>query len=562
MKKYLLIISLIIAALLLTVSVTAENSQLPSNSSEFVIAEGVLQKYTGSEIVVTIPDGVTNIAAGAFTEAASVTTVIINSTECDFEAGAFGESVIINAPADSKASLAAVRDNLTFVPFSTPEKTVKLTIYYNFSMGISASPMYSAELKVGDYYSVPSPVIEGYTASIETVEGVAGESDIAVTVIYSESLADGWSIESGKAKYVKNGRFLVDTTEEIDGIPYNFDENGFLMIASGFLNIGESTYYFRNSTAVTGYNIIANHIYYFNSDGTMLKGRTHGSFEFDINGHMLGSNLIVTVDGKSYYLLGNELSSGFKNINGDIKYFGDDYVMVTNRTLDGYTFDKDGVLIAGISISELEISKISDVSYSGTPLKPSVTVKFKGILLSENVHYTLSYSGNNAPGTGKVTIQGIGIVSGSTDVYFTILGENALTLTIKYVNVMGSPVASTYVTQIEPGSSFNIPSPEVEGMRPDQDSISGVMGDESVTYTVTYTRVHETSDTGSSDETTDPAESTSQTITEETTEITGYKYDYALLVKVFVVATLVTGITIVLILNWDLIKKKLSRKAK
>ena len=40
----------------------------------------------------------------------------------------------------------------------------------------------------------------------------------------------------------------------------------------------------------------------------------------------------------------------------------------------------------------------------------------------------------------------------------------------------------------------------------------------------------------------------------------GYKYDYALFIKVFIIATLIAGAAIVLILNWDRIKKALEKK--
>lgn len=557
MKKFTLTVTALVLAMLFAITALATNG-------EFDILDGVLQKYNGSAAVVTIPDGVTNIKADAFAEAVGITTVIINSDTCDFEAGTFPAGTTINANTNSKAQLAATRDGLTFVPFVT-EKFVNVKIDYTFSNGSTAAPSYTAQIKAGEAYSVTSPAVSGYTPSLAVVEGTAGETDVAVTVIYNATLADGWSIKDGKAKYIKNGSYVKGAVEDIDGVSYTFDEAGNAVIASGFLNVGSNTYYFLNSTAVTGYRIITKFVYYFNTDGTMLKGGSVGEQEFDISGHMMGSNIIVTIGGKSYYLLGDELSSGFKNIDGNIRYFGDDYSMAVNTTLNGYTFDKAGNLTAGIKIEDLEISKLSDVAYTGSAHKPSLTVKFKGIPLVEGTHYKLTYSNNTEPGTASVKLSGLGSVSGEATLTFTILGENAFTLTIKYVNVMGAPIAESYVTQMEPGTKFDVPTPYVEGYRPDQDTVSGVMGESDITITVTFTKVQTESE--SSTDTTDPLESTdvtasspedtdpNETEVKEKTEITGYTYNYSLLIKVFIIATLVTGIAIVLILNWDVIKK-------
>ena len=279
------------------------------------------------------------------------------------------------------------------------------------------------------------------------------------------------------------------------------------------------------------------------------------------------------MDGNVYFLVSNELFSGYKMINGSIMYFGSDYKQAKSTAVDGYTFDASGALISGISADELEISGPSDAVYTGDALEPSVTVKFKGISLKNGVHYSLTYSDNTAPGEANVIISGMGCVSGSTSRTFKIIGNEAYTLTIRYINVIGSPIADAYVTLVEPGEEFNIPSPEIEGYEPDQATVTGIMGSSSATIIVTYRQIEET---GESDETTapEPAESSEasssvtesdesfadETTSDSSTIDSGYKYDYALFIKVFVIATLIAGVSIVLILNWDRIKKALEKK--
>lgn len=559
MKRIITILSAVLLITLLSVSVFAEG--------EFEITDSTLVKYSGSDSTVYIPMDVKNISAGAF-DGTSVSLVIFNSFSCGFETGAIPAGVTVKAPESSDAHIAALRDGLTF---SVLDGSVNITINYQYVNGEIALPSFSEDIYSGDSYSYTVPSLDGFAPNVDRVEGIAGDSDITVTVIYSSTVPDGWSVENGRAMYTKNGLYLKDTTEEIDGMPYSFDENGYLMIGSGFLNTPSGSYYFSDGYAVTGFRVIGKSIYYFNADGTMVKGTSASGFDFDIGGNLIANDTIVTIGSDSYFMIANELYSGYRMIDGSIVYFGSDYKMVKNGSVDGLSFDASGALVSGIDVSELEISGLSDVAYTGDSIEPLLTVKFNGIILTRDVHYKLYYSDNTEPGTATIELSGTGPVSGTVSLSFKIIGDEAYTLTIRYVNVMGAPVAEAYTTLIEPGEEFDVPSPTVEGYEPDQESVSGTMGNSNITISVTYTKVAETSDT--SDSTDDPT--TDTTVTEKTepdesepaeTEETndksegGYNYDYSLFVKVLIIATVIAGGAIVLILNWDAIKKALSKK--
>ena len=58
--------------------------------------------------------------------------------------------------------------------------------------------------------------------------------------------------------------------------------------------------------------------------------------------------------------------------------------------------------------------------YDGTPKKPTVSVYYNGILLSENVNYSLTYSDFVVAGTAKVTVTGINSYKGSVIKEYTI----------------------------------------------------------------------------------------------------------------------------------------------
>ena len=67
-----------------------------------------------------------------------------------------------------------------------------------------------------------------------------------------------------------------------------------------------------------------------------------------------------------------------------------------------------------ISISE------QNYVYDGTPKKPTVSVYYNGVLLSENVDYSLTYSDFVVAGTAKVTVTGMNSYNGSVTKEYTI----------------------------------------------------------------------------------------------------------------------------------------------
>ena len=73
------------------------------------------------------------------------------------------------------------------------------------------------------------------------------------------------------------------------------------------------------------------------------------------------------------------------------------------------------------NISSLSISKISDKTYTGKAIKPSVTVKDGDTKLKKGTDYTVSYKNNKNIGTVSVTIKGKGDYTGSKTIDFKIV---------------------------------------------------------------------------------------------------------------------------------------------
>ena len=70
--------------------------------------------------------------------------------------------------------------------------------------------------------------------------------------------------------------------------------------------------------------------------------------------------------------------------------------------------------------TDINISNISAVTYSGQALTPTVTVKDGETNLTKDTHFSVSYENNVNAGTGKATIIGKGDYDGQVVKYFTI----------------------------------------------------------------------------------------------------------------------------------------------
>lgn len=88
-----------------------------------------------------------------------------------------------------------------------------------------------------------------------------------------------------------------------------------------------------------------------------------------------------------------------------------------------------------ISISE------QNYVYDGTPKTPAVSVYYNGILLSENVDYSLTYSDFVIAGTAKVTVTGINSYTGSVTKEYTI---KPITLNSKNLSVTFDKTSLVY----------------------------------------------------------------------------------------------------------------------
>lgn len=102
-------------------------------------------------------------------------------------------------------------------------------------------------------------------------------------------------------------------------------------------------------------------------------------------------------------------------------------------------------------ISKLTVTLSKNVmTYTGNPLKPTVTVKDGTTKLSVNNDYTVSYTNNIKLGKATVTVKGKGLYGGQKSVNFTIAGisiKNAEITGIKNKYYTGKAIKQTIVVK-------------------------------------------------------------------------------------------------------------------
>lgn len=136
-----------------------------------------------------------------------------------------------------------------------------------------------------------------------------------------------------------------------------------------------------------------------------------------------------------------------KNITlcGEKGSYAQEYALINGLNFEVISADEKPVVK---DISTASISSISAQYYTGSQIKPSITVKDGTKTLVNNKDYTLSYSKNINPGTATITIKGMGNYTGSKQVTFTI----------KQISVNSSDLSVSSISDITYTGSYIKPS--------------------------------------------------------------------------------------------------------
>lgn len=107
--------------------------------------------------------------------------------------------------------------------------------------------------------------------------------------------------------------------------------------------------------------------------------------------------------------------------------------------------------INGPTLNAATIAAIPDQIYTGSEIKPSLTVTVNNITLISNVDYYASYSNNRNAGTATVTITGRGNYTGTRTATFRILAKNMSNTTVSSIDTQrytGRDICPSVTVQI------------------------------------------------------------------------------------------------------------------
>ena len=183
--------------------------------------------------------------------------------------------------------------------------------------------------------------------------------------------ANGRLEQSGFVKIGENTYFLSNTyrvsfnQQIIESSVYNFGADG-KMVTSGdyaadgklianesFVTVNGDVYYIVNNAIVYNQLVIQGSVYNFGDDGKMVTGG-----EYTDDGKLIANESFVTVNGDVYYIVNNVVVYNRLVIDGFVYDFGSDGKMVTGAKGE-YTYGSDGKMIA----NELFVTVNGDVYY-------------------------------------------------------------------------------------------------------------------------------------------------------------------------------------------------------
>lgn len=78
------------------------------------------------------------------------------------------------------------------------------------------------------------------------------------------------------------------------------------------------------------------------------------------------------------------------------------------------------VKVTKVNAKSVSVSEVSNKTYTGKQIKPSITIKYLGKTLKNKIDYTLSYGKNKSTGKGTITIKFKGSYTGSKTINFYI----------------------------------------------------------------------------------------------------------------------------------------------
>ncbi len=263
------------------------------------------------------------------------------------------------------------------------------------TFSISPSSSFS-QVKLGDTQTLPE-IVGGYkTAKTWGTKGLKVPSKDITGVTWTSSNTSVLKVVNNTSvKAVGAGSCTLTATATYDGKSYTFS-----------LSVSVPKIYLSNEAITCTVPTCTYDINGVTPKPTIKYGSTtlKEGTDYTITSYM--NNTLIT-------------ENGYVQVTGMGSYSGTKYIQFSIVKAD----------IAGCTVAA-----ISDAVYTGSQIKPDVTVKQNGTALTKGTHYTVTYSNNTTAGTASVTIAGTGKFEGSVTKTFKITPKSVSDVTVSSIN--------------------------------------------------------------------------------------------------------------------------------
>ncbi|SCW29947.1 Glucan-binding domain-containing protein (YG repeat) [Ruminococcaceae bacterium YRB3002] len=448
-----------------------------ANTSSLTISSIAAQTFTGSAIkpAVTVKCGTKTLTSGtdytvAYYDNTDAGTATVTVTGKGNYSGTATATFTINAKPISGVTLSSVADQTYSGSAITPAVTVKdgsktLTKGTDYTVSYSGNTNAgTATVTVtgkGNYtgtksttFAISAKTISGVTIAAISAQAYTGSAITPVitvkdgsktlakgtdyTVAYSNNVNVGTATVTitGKGNYTgtKSGTFtIVANTTGLTISPISDQTyTGYAVKPAVTVKSGSKTL-----VKDTDYTVAYSNNVYVGTATVTVTGKGSYSGTATANFYIVAKSVsgltLSQVDSLTY--TGSEITPFVSVKDGNITIqSGKDYeVSYTNNinvgtatlTVTGignYTGTKSvDFQILAKTLTGVTISPIADQTYTGSAIKPAVTVKDGSRLLVKGTDYSVSYSNNVNVGTATVTVTGKGNYTGTRTVYFSIV---------------------------------------------------------------------------------------------------------------------------------------------
>lgn len=368
----------------------------------------VLNKYTGTAEAVVIPDGVTEIKAGAFDDCSSVKSITIpksvekigGGVDSSKDIHVFGgcsslEELNVDAANEAYAS----QDGILY----NKEKT-RLIRCPRGKSGALTIPEGVTEIGVESFHDCGSLTSISIPKSVTQIQMLYFK-ELIIDGLYQNPFEGCNSLKELKVA-ADNKNYASE-----NGILYNKDKTSLLRYLpepSGTVDIPANVKYI-GAGAFAGYTKL--------TDITIPQGATSIGYRAFYGCSGLKSVVIPeSVTSMAPLVFRNDDHLTGLTIYGKAGSYAESYAKGA-----GIKFSSDGAPVGKKTISGKNVSiSPSSYVYDGKAKKPAVTVKYGNTVLKKGTDYTVDYRNNKNAGTAKVIITGKGNYTGTVTKTFTI----------------------------------------------------------------------------------------------------------------------------------------------